>query len=826
MPFTGRKRSEMSRVRNGLRAHLPVNLTIISLAALIIGFSAAAHAETRRAVLVGIDQYNPDAPTRARIEAAGKRAIFARPRTEGDSTYWRFESLDGALNDVKLMQAVLEGLGVTDFVVLKDQDATADAILSALEHNLVDDAQPGDVRIFYYSGHGNHVRNMATTERGGEDQTLVPADNWRDVPDIRDKEISRILWKASRKGVKVTFIADSCHSGSLARGAWNAQGKTRSSSGRRGGVAAASLREPVANDPADIDPQTKEPIDPERNGVLTLAAAQSNEEAHEIATEDGPHGAFTWALSHALKYPNEPMDQILQRVAAEMRSGNIAQQPVMGGAGRGTKNFFGQDADPRAGLSILVQSVNGKEIHLRGGTAIGLYPGCRLKTSSQPPVTLEISSSDGIAASIAQIVGPGQVKPGDLLTVDRWVVPQTAALRVYIPKPAARDALLKTAAEVGKLRGDASLQWLDDSTADRPTHVLSWSGTSWILEQNPAVAAAHDLGLSPSADAVKRLLPAKAKFLFLLPPTPELLASVKLGEADSALVATKAPGKTQSSPAGAHYWFAGRWNGSDAEYAWVMPDATEASVREMAGQTRKAVAGYLPLPIRSDWVKLGATDAEAQGAGASLTEKAIRLARVRAWLTLESPPSANSFPYHLALQDVATGKIRDSGDLRDGEKFKLYLRASPDAVKNPQGLDVRWVYIFVIDHFGNGSLLFPAPQHGNEGNHLPYAQVGDQPKFDALIPVSGEKTEFDFNITTPFGVDSYFLLTSREPLDNPDVLQFEGVRTRGGSRGAGSPLMSLLSDMSEGSRGASRAQLPGTWSIERVSFRSVPSSPQ
>ena len=71
---------------------------------------------------------------------------------EGDASYWRFDNLDGAVNDVHLMQAVLESLGFQDFVVLTDQDATADAILQALQKNLVDDAQPGDVRLFYYSG--------------------------------------------------------------------------------------------------------------------------------------------------------------------------------------------------------------------------------------------------------------------------------------------------------------------------------------------------------------------------------------------------------------------------------------------------------------------------------------------------------------------------------------------------------------------------------------------------------------------------------------------------------------------------------------------------
>jgi hypothetical protein len=179
----------------------------------------------------------------------------------------------------------------------------------------------------------------------------------------------------------------------------------------------------------------------------------------------------------------------------------------------------------------------------------------------------------------------------------------------------------------------------------------------------------------------------------------------------------------------------------------------------------------------------------------------------------------------LAFQDVAAGKIRPSGDLRDGEKFKLFLQADSDAVKNPQGLEVRWVYVFIIDQFGKGSLLFPNPGHGNEANRLPYAQVGDQPKFDALIPLSGEKTEYDFSIGEPFGVDTYFLLTSREPLDNPNVLEFDGLRTRGGTRDAGTasnPLLNLLSDMSSGTRGARAPQVPGTWSIESVSWRSVP----
>jgi hypothetical protein len=44
-------------------------------------------------------------------------------------------------------------------------------------------------------------------------------------------------------------------------------------------------------------------------------------------------------------------------------------------------------------------------------------------------------------------------------------------------------------------------------------------------------------------------------------------------------------------------------------------------------------------------------------AGAELTKMALLRARIRAWLTLQSPPSQETFPYHLAFRQVAEGKL-------------------------------------------------------------------------------------------------------------------------------------------------------------------------
>jgi len=775
--------------------------------------ASALHGESRRAILVGIDNYNPDPATQAQLLRDVKPLAAKRPAVEGDARYWRFDNLDGAVSDVHLMKAVLESLGFKDFVVLTDQEATADAILQVLEKNLVDDAQPGDFRLFYYSGHGNHIRNRASTEQGQEDQTLVPADNWRNVPDIRDKEISRILFKAARKGVVVTFVADSCHSGSLARGVWNSGGKARTNSGTRAGTGGAALREPVANDAADIDPATRRPIDPEELGVLTLAAAQPNQEAREIQTEDGPHGAFTWAFAHVLRYASEPMDRLFARTMAALGSNGAMQQPAMGGPSRFAKTVFGEAPAAGGGLAVAADSVKGSDIHLRGGTAIGLFPKCRLKTVSQPGVAIEIVSSEGPSGSMARVVGPGIVQPGDMFTVDRWVVPAKAGLRVSIPKAAPAATVERAAAEFAKLRGAEGIEWIGDPAEGVPTHIVSWNGVAWILETNPAGPRPSVLGPEPGAEEVRRRLPPKARLLVRLPPSVNLLAAIPLGDTGHSAV------EISPTPAGAQYWFWGKIGETGPVYAWILPDATEA------GALKERAPGALPLPVRTDWVKLPRDAEGVRDAGAELTNKALLLARIRTWLTLQSPPAQETFPYHLAFRQVAAGVLdgfKDSGAFQEGEQYKLYLRADARSLAAHDSLTPRWVYVFVIDHNGSGTRIFPAPNRGNEGNRLPYTQAGDKPDFQPLIPLTGDRAVADFGIGAPYDVDTYFLLTSDSAIDNPDIFNFEGVHSDAGARNTGDPLTDLLAGASSMTRDTVQRATPSRWSIETVTRPSVP----
>ncbi len=137
-----------------------------------------------------------------------------------------------------------------------------------------------------------------------------------------------------------------------------------------------------------------------------------------------------------------------------------------------------------------------------------------------------------------------------------------------------------------------------------------------------------------------------------------------------------------------------------------------------------------------------------------------------------------------------------------GETYTLELRATAP----PRNVARRHVYVFTINQYGESTLLFPVS--GSVENHVPLA--GAPP----VIPLQTK-----FEIAKPYGVDTYFLLTTDEPLTNPWILEWEGVRSA--PPATKTALERLLALTSSGERGT-RVVTPATWSIDRIAIESVP----
>ncbi len=754
--------------------HLVLFLCMWATASLVC---PQADAATRRALLIGINSYSAGPGSSA---GAGGRGVWT--------------DLNGAVNDIHTLKEILManyGFPRQNIQVLTDKQATRDAILSAYRRSLIDPVQPGDVCVFYYAGHGSQVRNSRTDEPDGKDETIVPADSSQGKWDIRDKELSRLFNDTLDRRANLTVLFDSCHSGSIARG--DTPGLARWLPGDNRDIAAIIGNEKP--DPRGAPEQRK-------NGALILSAAQDYQLAYEATDARGqPHGSFSLALQRALiAGPGQSAASIYKRVRGLMQAEGLRQDPVLAGpVERFSQPLFGLDGGEHSGeTTVAVLRVKSKEIELEGGAAIGLHEDCELVKVGEESVRVRISSLSGLNGAKAQIVKgrSSDIQKGDLFKLDKWTAPDEAHLRVFIPDSMTFAEITATAGAMKSLKSQSGILWVDKPTEHKPTHEMHWDGRNWQLDTPGGKTV--KLGKSPRpdevADAIRKSSSGSARFFLNLPPAPALRDTL-LANLDA-----RSTIRVANKRSDAHYILMGRSFEGLPEYAWVLPASTVPGARTDT------------LPARGDWIQVSSQTRTAENAGMNLWNHALSLGRIRAWITLNAPPDGGRFPYQLKLRNLATGRYLDSGSLHESESFQLMLVKDPN--NRRRMIEKRFVYVFVLDSFGNSYLMFPALGQGNVENTLPYSTAsGSTPE---EIPLGDP-----IQIGPPFGIDTYVLLTSKEMIPNPDlVLHAQGVRTRGGGADSGA-LGSLLQGIGGSTRGV-RKSTPVNWGIERLTFESRP----
>ncbi|MGD0901764.1 MAG: caspase family protein [Terracidiphilus sp.] len=791
-------------------------------AAVFISLSALsatqAAAQTKRALLIGIDTYQP----------AGTQAQHPAGCTYGRCELGAFENLDGAVNDARAMADLLtspkfgfpadkvvlltnpaEPHPRPGVVVLPAEQTSRDGILGAMQKYLVDLPQRGDTVVFYDASHGslrvNSKGNKLTVLVNGNyvhaDSTLVPADAYKGGFDVRDREITRIFNAALDKGIHLTAIFDSCHSGGISRGIGP---KYRERSLAFDSRDIAEAPELLAN--GQPRPAPTERTD---NPALVLSAAQQDQTAKEMpvsATATEAHGAFTAALIEALQAlpVATPAAVVYQRVKAVLEGGSVPdQEPDLDAtaARRRQPLFGGAAADSSKVRAAALQTDEDGSVWLDIGSVSGIGVGSEFTSmipdSKGRTVTLRVTSLEGIARSSAAVVSPAgaKVAPGEVFELTKWSPAESAPLRVWHwSANLSQDEILAAATQVA-----ASGAALVSDPAEEPwTHILCWDGTNWTLQQ-AGVPAPVSLGAPLTAQALKQHLPAGAKLWVNLPPSRELAARLAPDDRNSAFQAVP-------DLAGAHYALAGVLTADGPAYAWFhkseLAAGPPASVSALHSPGCSATSQY---PVRSDWVPIAGASALDQG-GAALNKFASLLAKVHGWLELaNSPADASTAGYYSLALVPASGQTPLTADepARQGDLLKLALQSTDRVV------DKRWVYILDIDCHGRGSVLYPGNYAENQFPNA--ADSGRQ----FVLP--GART---LRIGPPYGVDTLILLSTAQPLPDPYALNFEGVAQRG-SRGMESPLQRLLNETSGGTRGFS-GEVPTNWGIGLITIRSVP----
>jgi hypothetical protein len=805
-----------------------MKMYVAALSSLVLALTGTlAESQTLHALLIGINTYQP----------AGTTVEHPAGCIYGRCELGSFENLDGAVNDAQAMADLLTspkfGFPASQVVLLTNPappqprsgvvvlpaaQTNRAGILAAMQKYLVDEPKRGDTVVFYDASHGSLRVNSKGTKltilTGGKyvhaDSTLVPSDAYKGGFDVRDREMTRIFNAALDKGIHLTAIFDSCHSGGLSRG-----------------IGPRYKERTLAFDPRDIDEAPDAlpngeprpaPTERKDNAALVFSAAQQDQTAKEMPQADKtaePHGAFTAALIQALQVlpADAPASLVYERVKAVLEGGSVPdQEPDLDAtaARRQEPLFGGKAADSGKVRTAALQTDDSGSVWLDIGRVSGVGVGSEF-TSTSPDskgqsVKLRVTELEGIARSTASVVSPpgAKVAPGDVFELTKWIPAEQAPLRVWFwpSNLSIRDVV--AAADVIAASG---VSHVVDPVEEPWTHVLCWDGTNWTLQKTGTVQPVI-LGPKLTAEALKKQLPADAKLWANLPPPKELAA--KLTPADP-----KSSVQIATDMKGADYALTGTVTADGPAYAWY--HKSELAAGPPASVTHDHSPGCSatsPYPVRSDWVDLTGL-ADLDGSVASLAKYASLLVKVHGWLDLaDSPADASSDDYYTLTMVPASG-IPAAGSttadepgqpgspVHQGDQLKMALKSTDRVIER------RWVYVLDIDCHGKGSLVYPLDYAENQ-----FPSDSDNGR-NFVLP--GART---LRVGPPYGVDTFILLSTAQPLPDPYALNFEGVATRG-TRGVESPLEELLANTSSGTRGFS-GEVPTNWGIALTTMRSVP----
>jgi hypothetical protein len=359
-------------------------------------------------------------------------------------------------------------------------------------HRVAEQARAGDQVYIHYSGHGGRAKTAYPELKGtdGKDETLVPTDIGNtETRYLRDVELAHLLKSMVDKGLIVTVVLDSCHSGGATRG--------RGSAFKRGtgqvdmadrptdslvapaAELAATWREQARAATRDVKVGSGWLLEP--RGYVLLAACRETESAYEYEyTARERSGALTYWLLDSLKQlgPRLTYKLVHDRLLAKIHGQFEDQTPQL--EGEGNRVVFGSaEVQPQYAANLLRTEQDGQRILLNAGQAQGVrkgavfavYPGgtldftqvdCRLAlveieqlgaTDSWAKVTKRLRPETIEQGAQAVLLDPGSVRlrrtvrlfqREDLLAA----IDQTMALRaVERAMAATQDGFIQLAAE-------------------------------------------------------------------------------------------------------------------------------------------------------------------------------------------------------------------------------------------------------------------------------------------------------------------------------------------------------------------------------------------
>ncbi len=450
-----------------------------------------ANAPTKRALLIGIDEYT------------------------------HINNLRGCKNDVRAMDEVLRtGFGFTHSTLLLDAEATRAAMVAAFER-LIEDTAKDDIVVFYFAGHGSQLRDREGDEPSGLDSTLMPVDTARDPAnpdrsiDITDDELFLFLQRLGNKTTAITVIVDACHSGTITRDATT--DPTFSVRGMPADPREQSTPSPI---PQELWPLLRGDSGtagapsgwlPMRDHYVVISGCRDEQLSGELGLPqaDGTityHGALSYYFTQALGnvWPGATYRSVFEEVAPQVTAFRQGKQhPQL--EGNIDRELFGmKDIPPMRYVRVASVASEGTSITLAAGaavgftvgTTVGVYaPGTNSTTGALPRALADVTE---VRALDSTAVIRAATRDGEITESCRAVVHAVGMgeLRRSVHVRAS-DAHTEEAAQLTAAIDKSDLLRLVHEPASDTLSVCVWPPSRADEEPRWAIVAADALPIAP-----------------------------------------------------------------------------------------------------------------------------------------------------------------------------------------------------------------------------------------------------------------------------------------------------------------------------------------
>ncbi|MCT7964074.1 caspase family protein [Laspinema sp. D1] len=358
------------------------------------------------------------------------------PHRLSDGTY--YDNLQGAVNDVNAVEAFLTvNLKVPESHIFKLTASNPNPVLKepveqpeqlptyanmVLKFKEVTEiGQPGDLIYIHYSGHGGRTITAYPEIKGeaGVDESLVPTDIGQLDKSgqpvnccLRDLELALLLKRMENKGLIVTVVFDSCHSGGATRGEAKVRGTDTLDKMPQKTDSLVASREELLDNWRSLRQVTRGESSlhlgslPQSKDYVFLAACSPSEKAFEdgfrCGEEKRKHGALTYWLLDSLQqdYVGLTYKDIYDRIRAKIQSQFPQQNPML--LGEFDRTVFGGDRTAVTQF-LSVQKINPakQQVSINAGIATGIRKGA---TFAIYPIGNRDFSQTDTRLAIAEVV--------------------------------------------------------------------------------------------------------------------------------------------------------------------------------------------------------------------------------------------------------------------------------------------------------------------------------------------------------------------------------------------------------------------------------------